>query len=327
MKQIKALLLLALALPFFASCSDDDMNTAPCTVGFESSTIEISEASIGYVNIPIAVDGRRNGPVHVTIEAAPTGDNPAIEGEHYYITDKTLNINADTLSTGQMNIEIRIVNDDEINDPRQFTLTITSVEGAEVSTQTTTVSITDDDSDLYMGFFGTWYLNATTVVDMAGNTANVSMPVTISGATTQDDPAYERRLTLESSSILSGLPISFTLDFNYDKENLNGTFGMSMGQTVVTDVQTSDPVTGQALTVNVSLAGINSQGYIDLTDSYESDTWVIGEDGTLPTEIMFQPNVEILLGFMYNNSSYPDASGFYNFCDYYGLSLTREPLY
>lgn len=322
------MLLLAFALPFLASCSDDDMNSAPCTVGFESSTVEISEASIGYVNIPIAVSGRRNGPVHVTIESAPTGNNPAIEGEHYYITDKTLNINADTLSTGQMNVEIRIVNDDEINESRQFTLTITSVDGAEVSTQTTTVSIADDDSDTYMGFFGTWYLNATTIVDNAGNTGKVSIPVTISGATSKDDADYERRLTLESSSILSGLPISFTLDFNYDNSdpaNLNGTIGIPMGQTVVTDVQTADPVTGEAMTVNVLLAGV-MQGYVDMTSTFVSDTWTIGSDGTLPTAITFQPNIEILFGFNYNNPSYPNYSGFYNYGDYFEMSLTREPL-
>ena len=114
-------MLLALALPFFASCSDDDdVNTAECTVGFESAALTYSEATSDYVNIPIAVKGHRNGPVRVTIETAPEGATPAVEGENYMITDKTLNLNADTLSTGTINVELKIINDNEINDDRSF---------------------------------------------------------------------------------------------------------------------------------------------------------------------------------------------------------------
>ena len=115
MKFIKSLILLAAAVPFFASCEDDDVNSAQCTLGFASSTVEISEASSGYLQIPINVTGKRNGPIHVTIEATPAGQNGAVEGENYIITDKTLNLNADTLSTGTINVELKIINDNEIN--------------------------------------------------------------------------------------------------------------------------------------------------------------------------------------------------------------------
>ena len=127
-------MLLAIALPFIWSCSDngDDINTGQCTVGFASEEVEINEATSGYTNIPINVSGLRNGAVKIKIEAAPVGENGAVEGKHYFITDKTLNINADTLSTGTLNVEVKTLDDNVINDPRQFTLTIVSAKGAEI---------------------------------------------------------------------------------------------------------------------------------------------------------------------------------------------------
>lgn len=140
-------LLAALAVPFFASCDDDDVNSAECTVGFTSSQMTVSEFTEGYVNIPIAIDGRRNGPVHITVSSEGTGSTPAVEGENYAITDKTLNFNADTLSTGTVNVEMRLIDDYVMNADRQFTLTITSVEGATVETSQITVTITDNDGN------------------------------------------------------------------------------------------------------------------------------------------------------------------------------------
>lgn len=330
MKYIKLFILMAAALPFFTSCSEDDneVNTRECTVGFESTTVEISEASTSYVNIPIVLNGRRNGPVRVTVEAAPYGDNPAIEGEHYLITDKTLNVNADTLETSEMNIELKIIGDDEVNDSRQFTLTITSADGADVTTQATTVSIVDDDSDPYFGFFGTWYLNGTSQTNTGY--VNMSVPITVSGASSTSEPSYNRSLTVESTSIISEVPTSFTLDFNLDESdpgNMEGTIGIPYGQTVVSGLTVGDPVTGSPLTVDVSLAGVSSMGYIDLSGTLVSDTWTVGSDGTVPTEITFAPTAQIFFGFNYTNASVPEADGFYNFANYRGLSLTREPLY
>ena len=47
MKHIKIYMLLAIALPFIWSCSDngDDINTGQCTVGFASEEVEINEAT------------------------------------------------------------------------------------------------------------------------------------------------------------------------------------------------------------------------------------------------------------------------------------------
>ena len=152
---------MAAALPFFTSCSEDDneVNTRECTVGFESKAVTLDETA-GYGQIPIAVSGHRNGPVRVTIEAAPTGTETAVEGILYMITDKTLNLNQDTLTTGTINVEEKFIDDSETNDDRQFTLTITSAEGAEITTQQTTVTISDNDGDFYRAFAGTWTITA-----------------------------------------------------------------------------------------------------------------------------------------------------------------------
>lgn len=82
MKNIKLLMLMLAALPFFASCSDDDdVNTRECTVGFSGDAISVDETA-GYVQIPITVSGHRNGPVRVKIESAAVGEDGAVEGEN-----------------------------------------------------------------------------------------------------------------------------------------------------------------------------------------------------------------------------------------------------
>ena len=81
MKYLKLFLLLA-AAPFIASCSDDDdFNTAQCTLGFQSELLKTKE-SAGFFNVPITIEGLRNGNVNVTITTtlATSSKNPDIIG-------------------------------------------------------------------------------------------------------------------------------------------------------------------------------------------------------------------------------------------------------
>ena len=236
-------MLLAIALPFIWSCSDneDDINTGQCTVGFASEEVEINEATSGYTNIPINVSGLRNGAVKIKIEAAPVGENGAVEGKHYLITDKTLNINADTLSTGTLNVEVKTLDDNVINDSRQFTLTIVSAKGAEIKTQKTTVTIEDNDGDTYMAFFGTWTLNAKKPVFGAdgkvvpGKTQDVSFDVKISGATNKHSADYENILTASCPSMFyvgANLDCTWHFRYSYDKTLMVGTLGFICGEQI-----------------------------------------------------------------------------------------------
>lgn len=222
-------LLAALAVPFFASCDDDDVNSAECTVGFTSSQMTVSEFTEGYVNIPIAIDGRRNGPVHITVSSEGTGSTPAVEGENYAITDKTLNFNADTLSTGTVNVEMRLIDDYVMNADRQFTLTITSVDGATVETNQITVTIADNDDNFYEAFAGQWYFNATNY-----NGVQIKRPITITSASDPNDEAYGNLLYGTASNLCgAGETISLIFQWMYDDAAGLGLFGLqASGSTI-----------------------------------------------------------------------------------------------
>ena len=223
MKYIKSLMLLAVAMPFFASCSDDDdVNTAECTVGFESAALTYSEATSDYVNIPIAVKGHRNGPVRVTIETAPYGESPAEEGVNYMITDKTLNLNADTLENGVINVEMKVIDDYIMNADRQFELTVKVADGAEITTDKTVVTLTDNDGDPYTAFEGRWYFNAIAINTQTGGQSEVRRAITITTA----DPSYtDYRQKLYCSAFnLCGQSETLSLNFNwqYDESSQTG---------------------------------------------------------------------------------------------------------
>lgn len=154
MKLTKYLLVACSAL-FLASCSDDEnLNTdGNVTVQFASATTKAKEnADLFYV--PLEVTGKTNGPIRVTVDVTETSASPAIADDHYIVTSKTVVIPNDST---QVNIEIAAINDMEINDDRQFTITITNVEGAKVGQiSSTVVTITDDDSLFYEAIQGQW---------------------------------------------------------------------------------------------------------------------------------------------------------------------------
>ena len=291
MKFIKSLILLAAAVPFFASCEDDDVNSAQCTLGFASSTVEISEASSGYLQIPINVTGKRNGPIHVTIEATPAGQNGAVEGENYIITDKTLNLNADTLSTGTINVEVKVIDDREINDDRQFTLTITSAEGAEITTQQTTVTISDNDGDFYRAFAGTWTINAKEpvtndegyVIGEQDYTANVEIT-----AASENDPDYENYLSASSVGMFNiGISVDCNWRFHYtfDMDSMQGTLGFVLGDVIASYGGVYNWTWG---TDTPDGQNITWQGEV-------TATWTLSESGGVPDTITFPEGATLYL--------------------------------
>lgn len=285
-------MLLAVATPFFTSCSEDDndVNTRECTVGFESNAVTIDETA-GYAQIPIAVSGHRNGPVRVVIEAAPAGTENAVEGTHYMITDKTLNLNADTLSTGTINVEVKVIDDREINDDRQFTLTITSAEGAEITTQQTTVTISDNDGDFYRAFAGTWTINAKEpvtndegyVIGEQDYTADVEIT-----AASENDPDYENYLSASSVGMFNiGISVDCNWRFHYtfDMDSMQGTLGFVLGDLIASYggvynwTWGTDTPDGQSITW---------QGEV-------TATWTLSESGGVPDTITFPEGATLYL--------------------------------
>ena len=292
MKYIKLLMLLAVSLPLFTSCSeDDDVNTvAECTVGFESTDITVSELD-GYVKIPIAVSGRRNGPVRLTVEAASTGTNGAVEGENFTITDKTLNLNVDTLSTGTINVEVKVIDDRVVNDDRQFTLTITAAQGADITTQQTTVTITDNDGDFYVAFAGTWTIKAKKPVtnDLGQVVGETDFTAKVDVAAAQEgSPDYENYLTASSAKMFNvgvSLDCNWRFHYTFDVNTLKGSLGFVLG----------DVIASYGGVYNWTW-GTDSPDLQDITwDGEVTAEWALSESGSIPDTITFPEGATLYL--------------------------------
>lgn len=209
MKYIKLLSLLVAVL-FLGACSDDDVkknSAADVTVSMGTATISPRE-SAGIVSLPIKVEGPTNGMVSVTVETREVGSNPAVENTHYYVTTKKINI---TGSEGY--VELEMVDNEEINDPRTFEVTIVKVEHAKLNeaAKTTTVEIRDNDHEPYDRLQGTWTM---TYKDYYG--AVQTQKVTITGADDPSEYIYNKLLYVEDILLEKS---KAQLSFNYDSAN------------------------------------------------------------------------------------------------------------
>ena len=209
MKYIKLLSLLVAVL-FLGACSDDDVkknSAADVTVSMGTATISPRE-SAGIVSLPIKVEGPTNGMVSVTVETRVVGSNPAVENTHYYVTTKKINI---TGSEGY--VELEMVDNEEINDPRTFEVTIVKVEHAKLNeaAKTTTVEIRDNDHEPYDRLQGTWTM---TYKDYNG--AVQTQKVTITGADDPSEYIYNKLLYVEDILLEKS---KAQLSFNFDSAN------------------------------------------------------------------------------------------------------------
>lgn len=209
MKYIKLLSLLVAVL-FLGACSDDDVkknSAADVTVSMGTATISPRESG-GIVSLPIKVEGPTNGMVSVTVETREVGSNPAVENTHYYVTTKKINI---TGSEGY--VELEMVDNEEINDPRTFEVTIVKVEHANLNeaAKTTTVEIRDNDHEPYDRLQGTWTM---TYKDYNG--AVQTQKVTITGADDPSEYIYNKLLYVEDILLEKS---KAQLSFNYDSAN------------------------------------------------------------------------------------------------------------
>ena len=209
MKYVKLLSLLVAVL-FLGACSDDDVkknSAADVTVSMGTATISPRE-SAGIVSLPIKVEGPTNGMVTLTVETREVGSNPAVENTNYYVTTKKINI---TGSEGY--VELEMVDDDEINDPRSFEVTIVKVEHAKLNeaAKTTSVVIRDNDHEPYDRLQGTWTL---TYKNYDG--AVQRQKVTITGADDPSEYIYNKLLYVEGMLLDKS---KAHLSFNFDTAN------------------------------------------------------------------------------------------------------------
>ena len=173
MKKLYLTLLSAVVL-IFAACSDDDnMNSANATISFKNSEVTFLE-SAGMVNVPLVVEGERNGDIKVHLKAT---DGSAVETGHYLVTSTDINIPAGSEET-TFNVEVIIYDDGtEENDDRTFTLSIESIEGAKAGqNESCSVKLKDVDKNPYFKLFGEY--TATGIDSKSGET--ITFDVTIS---------------------------------------------------------------------------------------------------------------------------------------------------
>lgn len=223
MKYIKLFMLMA-AVTLLGACSSDDdswNSAADVTVGMQSQNMTVSEGK-GIFNVPIEVKGETDGNVFVTVEVKEVGENPAKEDVNYYVTDKTISI-----SDGTGNVEIETVDDDDINDPRTFQVTIVDAKGAKISENaSTTITLKDNDAEFYSKLQGKWKM---TGVDRDGEA--VSWDVTIKGAADETEADFNKVLYITG---INGEPTcEAPLTFSYDKTTRTGSVAFRMGEDVM----------------------------------------------------------------------------------------------
>lgn len=291
MRYIKLFMLFAVA-SLFASCSDDEtINSNNVTAGFVNDTIVVKE-NTGFFNIPIKIEGARNGDVKLEVSVAETGTNPATEDKNFRITGKSLQLLTDTVKSSTLNVEVQTVDDQEINENREFTVTIKNQQGATLTQQASVVVIIrDNDAAFYEKFFGKWEFTA---IDSDGN--NVKRNITISGATDENDPAYDLLLDVHAPAFLNvGVDLDFDWIFIYGigPNMKKGTLTFLQGATIST------------------YGGVYEWCWLSNAQSYTTE-WALGEDDSFPTEISF-PTDE--LGPLYFYATAPSEGWWERYSD------------
>jgi len=272
MKYIKICMLFVAAL-LMASCSDDDesINSNSTTIGFANETIVVKE-NVGFFNVPINIEGARNGDIKLTVEASASGANGAVEDVNYMITDKTLSLLNDTTTSETLNIQIKTIDDQEINENREFKLKITSAEGGQLQRSEVTVVLRDNDAAFFEKFFGKWTI---TFTDHEGVEQKKTM--TISGPTDEEDPDYDNILTATCPSMFNvGVALNCEWHFRYtfDSTTKKGTLGFMLGETIATYSTSYAWVWACDDGVNYTFDDITTEWSLDANDKFPTTiTW------------------------------------------------------
>lgn len=284
---------LMLAATMFTACSDDDKswNSNDVTVNMLESEVSVKENN-GIFNVPVSVDGEMNGPVEVTVEVAEVGENPAMDDVHYIVTEKTIVIVAEE---GVGNIEIRAVDDDEINEARTFTVTIVDVKGGVVGQNATaTIYLKDNDSVFYEKLQARWKMNVTSKYDGA-----IAWNTNIVGYQEGED-GYNK--TLYVTGVLGYDFCQLELNYYFDMDTKTGYVEIPLGQVVAAYDDSHD----------IFACGVTEDGYLSLSGSIKG-TW--NED---MTEITFEDKDIV---FYVMNGSTGAALGTFDWV--WGITMTR----
>ena len=227
MKYFKIFMLMMATVAFAACSSDDDgwngSGDAVVSMANQEITWKENKGSSTPVYVPITVTGERNGNVQVTVQVKETGENPAMDDIHYIITSKTIVIPADAT---QGKIELRTIDDMDINDNRTFTMTIVDAKGATISSSnaSTLITLKDNDSEFYEKMMGTWKLEYAAAGTDGSTDTPATWSVSISGYD-EGEEGYNEMLYLSGFDQEEG-EVEFLYEF--DKASGKGRVGFML---------------------------------------------------------------------------------------------------
>ncbi len=293
---------LLLASVMFVGCSDDDesWNNSKATVSMGETELSYKENK-GIVNIPIVVDGTLNGPIQVTVEVAEKGSNPAMDDIHYLVTSKTIVIPEDATSGS---IEMITVDDEEINEAREFTMTIKSVVGASIgSSASATITLKDNDSAFYEKLQGKWKFVG---LDYWDGTSS-STDVTIVGAE-EGEEDYDKVLYV--TGIMGYSWTQMQMNYSFDLATKKVTLSIPMGTVFAGKVGFN----GFANPQDIVLCTVTPEG--SLTTAGE----IFGEVNDDFTTVTFEEE-GTMLGALFDSVTGAYSKGLW--FGYYGMQLTK----
>lgn len=219
--------LLSVAL---ASCEDSKgpEGAGDATIGFAKELYTFKE-SAGLQRIPVAFTGE---PKHypITFDVAvevTTGDADDTIDTLMHFTQTTGLKNAG-IKDATVYIEFTVKDNQYINDPRQATLTIVNVQGAELATASTVIEIADNDNNPYERLWGDWVLSGTSPYN-----GPTSFPVNISGGFTEKEQTENADKTLVCWGFLGyqwsedNTPVWY-MSYDADQKKLTITAGSTM---------------------------------------------------------------------------------------------------
>ena len=230
MKYLKLLALCLLPLSFAACSDDDDINSGNATVGFEETSVSVSEGATEIL-LPIRVTGDHTGMVKVEVVLKETQGVSMEKDVNIIQTSQVIYLPA---GTDEANVEFRTsMRTLTLDSNRYFTMEITSAEGATLDNDTCQVNIEELTVE-YEDVLGAWRITGTNM--SSGESESYDLLI-------EEDVAGE-------SYVCSGL-LDETGKFvmNYSEAGPS----IDLGQ-VVHQGNYGDPV-GEAMTVLCSVSG------------------------------------------------------------------------
>lgn len=316
MKHLIYICSLALAGFFLTACDDENNlnSSGDVTISMGQSSYSVKENK-GLFLVPITVSGERNGAVEVDVEVQST-DPACVEDVHYLVTSKHIIIPHDK-NVGY--VEIKTVDDRQINADRQFVIRIAKVYGAQMpqASLETAVTLIDNDDIPYDRMGGTWTVTATDMLAEDGP-ATVTWETQLVTAADEDEDGYGTILTMSPWRMWNGETYEGTIDithpliFHYNESSQTASLDLKLGQVMVDEI-----VMGGENEDGFNMTSCTMRSATPTQTSYTTNGTVVGTVNDDFTQITF--NLP-LMGLLYDANNMPFSYWFF----YTDITLTRK---